>query len=347
MKRVRWFQSAAALAFGGALALTIAVAPLPAGAQPAAPPPGGPAPGAQPGAPGARPAAPPGRMPAPPGGRPPGRPRAPGIQPGFPPGMNPGGAQLPAGHPEVGGLPVAKAPVGPQKDAHGHCPGHGPMDSLREHAHINWWQGLLGIDNEKAKSESGLNKLLYRYYNTQNECDPSNQEPPILAQVINLAILLFLFAKFGKKPLAEALAKRKKTIVEEMEAAKSLGDAAEDRLAEYEEQFENLEDRRVELREESQLQWETEKKRILAEAEERRARMRRDAEFRVQQELKEAQQELLREAIEGATRAAEELLTKKLSQSDHDRLADEYLGSIAAVVREGDKPRVERLGGAS
>ena len=47
--------------------------------------------------------------------------------------------------------------------------------------------------------------------------------------MINLAILLGLFMKFGKKPLAEALAKRKKAIVEDMEAAKSLGDAAEAR----------------------------------------------------------------------------------------------------------------------
>jgi len=218
------------------------------------------------------------------------------------------------------------------------------MDSLREHAHINWWQGLLGVDNVKAKSASGLDRLLYRYKNTENECDPANQEPPILAQIINLSILILLFAKFGKKPLAEALAKRKKAIVEDIQAAKALGDEAEARLADYAEQFENLEDRRVELREESQLQWESEKKRILAEAEERRTRMRRDAEFRVQQELKEAQQLLLHEAIQGATQAAQEILSKRLSQSDHDRLADEYLGSIAAVVRSDDRARA---GGAS
>jgi F-type H+-transporting ATPase subunit b len=338
VKNRSWI-AASAIALAG-----LTVAPSLVAQQPGPPgaPPG--APGAQPGPPGARPPARP--QPGGPGGmRPPGRPRNPGIQPGFPPGMNPG--QLPAGHPEVAGVPVAKLPVGPQKDAHGHCPGHGPMDSLREHAHINWWQGLAGIDNEKAKSASGLDKLLWRYYNPQNECDPANQEPPILAQVINLAILLGLFIRFGKKPLAEALAKRKKAIVEDIEAARALGDAAEDRLAEYEEQFENLEDRRIELREESQVQWEAEKKRILAEAEERRSRMRRDAEFRVQQELKEAQQEILREAVEGATRAAEELLAKRLSQGDHDRLADEYLTSIAGVVRAAQDARPRDLRGAS
>lgn len=332
-------------AAASAVVLVVGISAAPLAAQQPGPPPGAP-PGARgPAEPGAGP--PPSRPQGPPGGRPP-RPRGPGIAPGFPPGMNPGrpppSQRLPAGHPEVPGFDLAAREASHEnRDAQGHCAGHGPMDSLSEHAHINWWQGLVGIDNEKAKSDSWLNKLLYRYYNPQNECDGANQEPPILAQVINLAILLLLIARFGKKPLAEALAKRKKAIVEEMEAAQKLGEEAEDRLADYEEQFENLEDRRVELREESQLQWELEKKRILAEAEERRGRMRRDAEFRVTQELKEAQQEILREAIDGASKAAEELLAKTLSQSDHERLADEYLTSIVSAVRADDR----KSGGAS
>ncbi len=247
---------------------------------------------------------------------------------------------LPAGHPTVGDQSgtanantTAKAVT--KKDAHGHCPGHGPMDSLREHSHINWFQGLLGVDNEKAKSASFADRLLWRYHNPDDECDAANQEPPVLAAAINFLILVLLLVKFGKKPLADALSKRKKSIVEDMVAAKALGDEAEERLERYEGQLERLEDRRLEIEEESALQWEAERKRILGEAEERRARMQRDAEIRVEQELKAAQQELLREAIEGAAEAARKLVASRLEVRDHERLADEYLASVGHVIKDG------------
>jgi F-type H+-transporting ATPase subunit b len=336
----------AGLLFSGlvpSLASEAAAQPAPPAGQPAPPParavpdgqPGMPRPRlAQPGQPGQPGQAQPGQRPS----------RGPGIQPGFPPGFDPGGgrrpmAPLPAGHPPVAGQEVAGAPKPAKpmapRDAHGHCIGHGPMDSLREHSHINWYQGLLGVDNEKAKSSSFADRLFWRYYNPTDECDPDNQQPPVLASAFNFLILLLLLVKFGRKPLAEALAKRKKAIVEDMVAARAQGDEAEERLERYEAQLGRLEDRRLEIEEEAALQWEAEKKRILGEADERRLRMRRDAEIRVEQELKAAQQELLREAIEGAAEAARKLVATRLEARDHERLADEYLASVGNVIREG------------
>lgn len=320
----------------GALALVLAFAATEASAQ-------------QPAPPGAAPAAPPGDRPAPPPGQPmqpgmrrPAPPGQPGIQPGFPPGFDPTGGRrpqrgLPAGHPEVGGAAAPAAPKKPltPRDEHGHCPGHGANDSLWEHSHINWYQGLLGVDNEKAKSASFADRLLWRYHNPDDECDVANQEPPLLANFINFAILVGLLVKFGKKPLSEALAKRKKDVAEDLVSAKSLADEAELRLKRYQKQLDKLEDRRQEIQEESALQWEAEKKRILSEAEERRVRMRRDAEIRVEQELKAAQLELLREAIEGAAVAAEKLVATRIDARDHERLADEYLTTVASALKAG------------
>jgi F-type H+-transporting ATPase subunit b len=268
--------------------------------------------------------------------------RDPGIRPGFEPGFDPTGGRrplrgLPPGHPPIGahGAAADTGRAVTKKDEHGHCPGHGPHDSLIEHAHINWYQGLLGVDNEKAKSASFVDRLLWRYNNPEDECDAANQEPPVLAALINFAILVGLFVRFGRKPLADALAKRKKEVVQDLVSAKALGDEAEARLGRYEAQLDRLEDRRQEIQEEAALQWEAEKKRILAEAEDRRARMRRDAEIRVEQELKAAQLELLREAVEGAARAAEEVVARRIEPRDHDRLADEYLAGVGAALRDG------------
>src|SRR5262249_34414750 len=78
-------------------------------------------------------------------------------------------------------------------------------------------------------------------------------------------------------------------------------------------------------------------------AEERRARMRRDAEFRVEQERKAVRDALLREAVVAATAAAEALIQKQMSRSDQDRMAADYLASVRASV-SGAGPRATATG---
>jgi F-type H+-transporting ATPase subunit b len=241
---------------------------------------------------------------------------------------------MPPGHPPFGG---EGAHGGGEHGGHGgehECPGHGPMDSPPQ---INWYQGLLGVNNEKADSPSGLDKLLWRYKNEQDECDPKNQEPPVLANLINFGIVVLLLFRFGGTPLREGLIKRKKTIMADIEAAEQLRGDAEERLKKYQKQLANIEHRRKELEEEYRAQFEAEKKRILSEAEEKRVRMRKDAEFRVAQELRQAQAELLVEAVDGAIKAAEDLIKKKVQPSDLDRIADEYLVGLGPALKASSK----------
>jgi F-type H+-transporting ATPase subunit b len=285
---------------------------------------------------------------APPPGR--GRPGGPGQQ------MNPRRVG-PQGMPGMPGMPnrqlgqrrPGSAPVPPKKahDDGGHkkvCPGHGPTDKPH---HINWWQGLLMVNNERAEKGGFLNHLLFRYHNDQDPCDPKNEPPPFLASILNFAALGYLLVRFGRKPLAEALVKRREGIMNEIETATRLREEAEDRLLEYEEKLENMQDKLEELRTEYAAAAEAERKHILQEAEERRARMRRDAEFRIEQELKQARVELLREAVEGAVVAAEELIAKRVGPPDLDRIANEYLRSIGPSLAAQAKSQRLGAGGAS
>jgi F-type H+-transporting ATPase subunit b len=73
---------------------------------------------------------------------------------------------------------------------------------------------------------------------------------------------------------------------------------------------------------------EGERERIVAEAEAKAARMRKDAEFLALQELKQVRQELWREAVEAAVLAAHELLTTGITTADQERLAEEYLATL-------------------
>jgi F-type H+-transporting ATPase subunit b len=238
----------------------------------------------------------------------------------MPPGMRPPTRQPPP------------PPAEPEHKQVEHCPGHGPTDPP---GHINLWHGLIGVNNDKAGSPkaSVVDRLLWRYENHNDPCDKKNEPPPLLANVINFGVLVFLLVRFGRKPIAEALVKRRDAIMGEIDNATRLKDEARARLREYKKKAENIDETLEELKAEYALQSEQEKKRILAEAEERRDRMRRDAEFRIEQERKAARLALIDESVQQAVAAAEELLKTRIEAGDHDRAAEDYLAGIAVAVR--------------
>lgn len=266
----------------------------------------------------------------------------------MPGGMQPG---LPSGHPPLPGMghgarPGAAAPVRPaepqKKRTADQCPGHGPMDAPH---HVNWWKGMLMVNNERAQKGDFVNTLLFRYHNEIDACDPKNEPPPFLASIMNFGLLAFIIYRFGKKPIGEALQKRKQTIMGDIETATNLYNEAERRREEYEDKFEHIEETLEQLKAEYAAQAEIEKKHILAEAEERRARMRRDAEFRIEQELKSAKVELLQEAVIGAVKAAEDIIRLRATTQDQETLAQEYLKAVPEALARG--PEAAQAGGAS
>lgn len=197
---------------------------------------------------------------------------------------------------------------------------------------------MLMVNNERAKQGGFLNTLLFRYNDEANPCDEKNEPPPFLASLLNFGLLAFVIVRFGKKPIAEALMKRKQSIMQEIDNATRLREEAEARLQTYEDKFETMEETLEQLKGELALQAEIEKKHLLNEAEERRARMKRDAEFRIEQELKAAKSELLQAAVQSAVEAAEELLKKSASAQDQDRMTKEYLSAIPAAIKGSAAP---------
>jgi F-type H+-transporting ATPase subunit b len=191
-----------------------------------------------------------------------------------------------------------------------------------EGAEINWSYGFLG---EKEGVEPDL---LYR---------PKGMPPPFLANVTNAVLLFGLLVAFGKKPIAEALKQRKQRIVAGMDEAARMKAEAQAKLGEYEEKLKRLDSEVERIRSEMREAAEAERRRILTEAKERRERMERDAHLLVEQELKAARDALVRETVSGALASAEEILTSRLTDADHDRLTAEYLESIG-------KPGAARAG---
>src|SRR5204862_5686622 len=160
---------------------------------------------------------------------------------------------------------------------------------------------------------------------------------------INFAVLVFLVVRFGKKPLAAALTKRKDTILREIDEAQRLRNAAEKRLREYETRLEKIGDEIDRVRREFREQGERDKERLVLEAKERRERMQKDTEILLSQEAKQMRQELVAEVVNEATRQAADILAKRMTLGDHDRFAEAFLGQL----RERGPIVTARKGGLS
>jgi len=162
-----------------------------------------------------------------------------------------------------------------------------------------------------------------------NWWDISNKEqPPYGVMLLNFAILMIMYYSLGKKPVAEGLKARRQNIAKEIEEAQRMRAEAEARAVKYQEKLKHLEVELKETRETMKAAGEAERTRIVKEAEEKAARMEKDARFLVEQELKQMRIELTKEAIEMATAAAEELLKKRITSADQERLAEDYLAEL-------------------
>lgn len=196
----------------------------------------------------------------------------------------------------------------------GHHDPNGPPDE------INFWRGLLGTTDEP--SDSFVGQLLLR---------PKNLPPPFLANLINFAIFAWVVWRFGRKPLAESLRKRKDEILHDMDAAQKMKVDAEKRLASYEERLSKIDQEIERIRRDFREQGERDKARIVKEAAEKRELMLKDAAFMIEQEAKQLRVTLLQETVDGAIRAAEESLRKRIGADDDQRLGETFLRQLACL----------------
>jgi F-type H+-transporting ATPase subunit b len=161
---------------------------------------------------------------------------------------------------------------------------------------------------------------------------------PFLAAIANFAILLFLYYRVGKKPIMNALAERRKSIAKEIEEAQRLKQEAEERAKQYQAKLLNLDQELAEAKQALVDAGKGEKERIIKEAEEKAARMRKDTEFLVEQETKQIRQDLWRDTVDVAVGAAEDLLRRRITQADQERIAEDYLADLARSTRATQPP---------
>jgi len=164
-----------------------------------------------------------------------------------------------------------------------------------------------------------------------NWMTPGLHAPPFVAVLLNFAILVFGYYYLGKKPVQKALVDRRASVAREIEEANRLLREAEERAKVYQAKLANLESEIETAKRSLTEAGKGDRDRILREADERAARMKRDATLLVDQEVKQIRQDLLRETIDTAGATALVMLRERVTREDHERLANEFLGQLAQV----------------
>lgn len=158
--------------------------------------------------------------------------------------------------------------------------------------------------------------------------------PEFWGTLVNFTALLIILGFAVKKVVNPSMAKRRSAIQKDLEEAKLLKQAAAEKAAEYQARLDKLDAEVDDIRAEMIAAGEAERDRIVQEAEEKASRLRKDARFMIDQQMKQLRQDLTREAAQAAVQAAESLLVREISATDQDRLADAYLNRMEEVVQD-------------
>ena len=155
------------------------------------------------------------------------------------------------------------------------------------------------------------------------------------AMAINFLILALIYYRFGKKPLAEGLKERKKSIASSIENAQKILSEARQRSKKYKSKLEKVEADAQEAKASQVSTGKGDAELIVRNAEEKAARLARDVQFILEQEQKQTQLDLVRETVERAAKEAEALLKSNVSSADQERLAEEFLSKLQTDYAKG------------
>ncbi|MDX1764242.1 MAG: F0F1 ATP synthase subunit B [bacterium] len=157
---------------------------------------------------------------------------------------------------------------------------------------------------------------------------PSLLSMSMLWRVFNFAILAGILYKFVAKPLGVFLKGRREEIITSLEEAKRAKEAAESRYRELSERLANRDQEFAEIRKTASENAEKMQERMIAETRAKAIALEKKAKASIEQELKQAREDLKRQAADLAVKLAEDKLTREITVEDHRRFMDEYLAGL-------------------
>jgi len=169
-----------------------------------------------------------------------------------------------------------------------------------------------------------------------NLFDFSNESAhPLVALVINFALLAVIVYLVLRKPLGKRFQNRKAELVKAIEEAREAKTRAEEAAEAAREKMAAIDRELSRLREEIRGAGKTESAHIVETAEARSRRLIDDTRLLIEAEVARAAQDIREEVAERIIEEARQLIRDRISQADHERIHAEYLNDIS---REGASP---------
>jgi F-type H+-transporting ATPase subunit b len=177
---------------------------------------------------------------------------------------------------------------------------------------------------------------------TLNSLLHSEHVGELYGSVFNFLILFGIFFWVIKTKVNPQLAAKRQAMQEAMAEAARLKAEAEAKQREFQSRLDRLDDELGAIRADMVKAGEAERDRIVAEAEKKAARIRKDADFVIAQRFKQLRDDLTKEAVESAIVAADAVLREKAGAADQTRLADVYLTRLNDVAAEQKQQNQEK-----
>jgi F-type H+-transporting ATPase subunit b len=167
-----------------------------------------------------------------------------------------------------------------------------------------------------------------------HEAAAEEQKPPLngkklVLQFINFGVLVAVLGWFGGKAINKALLARHEQLKADLASAAEARAAAEQRLKLHEARLASLEQEIAGIRAGIKEEAEAEKARLIAAAEDRARRIREETAFLLDQQVKEAESRLKREAADASVKVAEQILRQALDGRDQQRMVDTFVREVA------------------
>lgn len=150
----------------------------------------------------------------------------------------------------------------------------------------------------------------------------------LIFPAINFLIFAYLAKRYAIPPLKEHLKKRREGLINSVAEANQAKVQADKILQRYKSLVQNLNEESAQIRAGLKAEGERETARMLAEAEEFAAKLKTDADFVAEQEVKMARQQIRGELANLAEQAAERAITGQLTDADQDRLLADFADHV-------------------
>lgn len=149
--------------------------------------------------------------------------------------------------------------------------------------------------------------------------------------VANFLIFAYIVNRFALPLVRDFLKSRRAEVLTTVEEAAERKRRAEALVQDYKQRLTRLDQEAQSIQAEARALGERERSKLLGEAEATAVKIKEDARFLADQEVKIARQKIREEIANRAETTARELVKRHISAADQDRLAEEFIRNIEQV----------------